>query len=78
MSRNVLEDAYNYVIELIQNYGWYIVGTILLLYFNWHRIVAFQKARSLAAANDPQRKAALDAERLRIRLKQQKSLDHTD
>jgi hypothetical protein len=78
MSRNVLEEGFDVVITFIQNYAWYAIAIALILYFNWPRIVEFQKARSLAEANDPQRRSVLDAQRMRVRLEQQKALDHVD
>jgi hypothetical protein len=45
-----------------------------LLYFSWPKIEEFRRQRSLAEANDPRRKAILDAERIRIRQRQQTKL----
>jgi hypothetical protein len=78
MPRNVLEEGFDVMISFIQAYAWYAIAVALILYFNWSRITEFRKARSLAEANDPQRRSALDAQRLRIRLEQQKALDHVD
>lgn len=78
MSRNVLEEGFEFVILTIQRYGWYVVAMVIILYFSWPQITAFRKARSLQEANDPKRRSVLDAQRMRVRLQQQKALDHVD
>lgn len=78
MARNVLEEGFELVIRWIQSYGWVCVGVSLALYFSWPQIQAYRKAWSLASANAPERRKVLDAERLAIRLKQQKALDHVE
>lgn len=78
MSRNVLEEGFSLILSYVQQYGWFAVAGVIILYFSWPSIKEFQKARSLADANDPRRRAVLDAQRLRVRLQQQKALDHTD
>ena len=78
MSRNILEEGFEFVIYIIQSYGWYFVALSLAIYFGWPQIIAFRNARSLASANDPKRRKVLDAERLAIRLRQQKALDHSE
>ena len=75
MGANVIEDAFQEVIKLIEAYGWFAVFTAIVLYFSWPQIKAFQARKSLEEANDPQRKAVLDAQRLRIRLSQQTALN---
>ena len=78
MARNVLEEAYLQGISLIQKYGWFVVIGAIILYFSWPYIEEFQRKRSLAEANNPQRRAVLDAQRLRVRLSQQQSLRKDD
>ena len=75
MATNVLEDAWLIIIDFIQRFGWFAVFTVIALYFSWPQIEAYRKARSLADANNPQRRAVLDAQRLRVRLQQQKALE---
>jgi hypothetical protein len=74
MSPNVLEEGFEFVLKIIQQFGWYVVFGIILLYFSWPKIEEFRRQRSLAEANDPRRKAILDAERIRIRQRQQTKL----
>lgn len=75
MPSNILEEGFSFVVECIQRYGWYAVFTAIGLYFSWPQIQAFRNARSLADANNPQRRSILEAQRLRVRLQQQKALE---
>ena len=75
MGVNVIEDIFQEVLKMVETYGWFVVITAAVLYFSWPQIKAFQARKSLAEANDPRRKAVLDAQRLRVRLNQQKSLN---
>jgi hypothetical protein len=78
MARNVLEDGFEVVVVTIQTYGWYAVGLAIALYFSWPHITNLRKQLSLREANDPMRRSVLDAQRTRVRLQQQQSLDHVD
>lgn len=75
MPSNILEEGFAFVVECIQKYGWYAVFTAIGLYFSWPQIQAYRNALSLADANNPQRRSILEAQRLRVRLQQQKSLE---
>lgn len=78
MPSNILEEGFAFALECVQKYGWFAVFTAIGLYFSWPQIKAYQQARSLADANNPQRRAVLDAQRLRVRLQQQKALEEED
>lgn len=78
MARNVLEEWFGLAVAAVKAYGWYAVAAAIVLYFSWPRITAFRKDLSLREANDPTRRKVLDAQRMKVRLQQQKALDHVD
>jgi hypothetical protein len=54
----------------IEEYGWYIVFTAIAYYFSLPYLDNWARERSLASANDPERRRILDAERNRVRARQ--------
>jgi len=58
----------------LSNYGWYIVALLLIWYFAQPYLIELAAKRSLAIANAPDRRARLDAEKRRVRVKQQLEL----
>ena len=58
------------LLGFFQSFGWYIVFAASLWYFMQPQLQELAAARSLAEANDPARRAVLDAELKRVRAKQ--------
>ena len=58
-------------IEILQAYGWYLVFTLIGLYFAQPTIAEMRTRWSLAQAQAPARVRVLDEERQRVRLRQQ-------
>lgn len=66
----VVDEAVVMLVELVQQWGWYVVFVVVALYFLQPTLEKWRQQRSLASANDPQRMQMLDAERDRARARQ--------
>mmetsp|Transcript_30117 Transcript_30117/g.50371 ORF Transcript_30117/g.50371 Transcript_30117/m.50371 type:complete len:92 (+) Transcript_30117:83-358(+) len=69
---NLIEEVYFNLTTFVQTYGWYFVFAALAIYISQPYLNKLHQERVLATANEPRRKAALDAQRLRVRLAQQR------
>ena len=78
MGVNIIEEAFQEALKWIQAYGWFVVFTLVALYYAWPQIQAFKAQKSLNEANDPQRKSVLDAQCMRVRLNRQLSLNQEE
>ena len=72
---SVVDESIIKAIEFVQYYGWYVVFTLIALYFAEPWISSARHRMSLASANAPSRVRILEQERQRVRLRQQ--LNHT-
>ena len=61
-------------IDILQAYGWYVLFTLIGLYFAQPTIAEMRAKFSLAQAQAPARVRVLDEERQRVRLRQQLEL----
>ena len=62
-------------VELLERYGWYVIGaTVFYLLVVRPKLAEFRQARALAAACDPTRCAGLDEKRAAIIARQQAEL----
>ena len=66
----VIDEYVSLLVQLVQQWGWYVVFSFLAFYFLQPTLVQWQQQHSLAGANDPTRMRMLDAERDRVRARQ--------
>lgn len=67
---SVLDEYLLRIQYLIENYGWYLVFTIVAWYLIKPYIIEINRKRSLDEANDPQRVSILKEDMQRARIKQ--------
>ena len=70
---NIFDEYLHYIQHFIEDYGWYIVFSLIAIYLAQPYLTQYKQQRSLESANDPDRVAILrrDMQRARDRLKQQ-------
>jgi hypothetical protein len=66
----IVDEYVSLSIQLIQEYGWYLIFLLVTYYFMQPVLEDFRAHQSLRNANDPARTRVLNAERDRIRAKQ--------
>lgn len=66
----IVDEILAKVLDFFQSFGWYMVFAAALWYFMQPQLQEMARARSLAEANDPARRAVLDVELKRVRAKQ--------
>ena len=71
---SAIDEFVGYVQLFFELHGWKIVFCFFALYMGQNYIRDALKARSLAIANDPERRRVLDSDRRRVRLHQQRNL----
>ena len=69
----IFDEYLHYIQHFIEDYGWYIVFSLIAIYLAQPYITQYKQQRSLESANDPDRVSILrrDMQRARDRLKQQ-------
>ena len=69
----IFDEYLHYMQHFIEDYGWYIVFSLIAIYLAQPYITQYKQQRSLESANDPDRVSILrrDMQRARDRLKQQ-------
>mmetsp|Transcript_26443 Transcript_26443/g.26694 ORF Transcript_26443/g.26694 Transcript_26443/m.26694 type:complete len:85 (+) Transcript_26443:110-364(+) len=68
---SVLHDAVTYTVFFLQRYGWYLIFTLVAFYFIRPYLIEYSRKASLQRANNPHRKAVLEEEVKRARVRQQ-------
>ena len=69
----IFDEYLHYIQHFVEDYGWYIVFSLIAIYLAQPYITQYKQQRSLESANDPDRVSILrrDMQRARDRLKQQ-------